>query len=180
LFHFLAGPAPCACHDARVAEHDDADRDVLTSLPRSRPVRRSSKRPDRAVPENAGTAAAKPAPRAPRTTTPGGAKTPGPRARAAQAKAAAAQAGPAAVAEAQGAATPAPPAADGTPPRVAPTRKIPPAGYAAPESRGDEHSPSPAADLIGTTLQAATELAQIGVSLGRQTLQSLFERLPKP
>ncbi|HEX4363900.1 MAG TPA: hypothetical protein VHZ75_05065 [Solirubrobacteraceae bacterium] len=168
-----------------MAEHDDADRDVLTSLPRSRPVRRSSKRPDRAVPENDATAAAKPAPQAPKATTPGGAKTPGPRARAARAKAAAAQAGPAAPAQAgaaqAGAAQTAPAAVgDGTPPRVAPPRKIPPAGYAAPEPRSDERSPSPAADLIGTTLQAAGELAQIGVSLGRQTLQSLLERLPKP
>jgi hypothetical protein len=163
-----------------VAEHDDADRDVLTSLPRSRPVRRSSKRPDRAVPENDATAAAKPAPQAPKATTPGGAKTPGPRARAARAKAAAAQAAPAAPAQA-GAEQTAPAAVgDGTPPRVAPPRKIPPAGYAAPEPRSDERSPSPAADLIGTTLQAAGELAQIGVSLGRQTLQSLLERLPKP
>jgi hypothetical protein len=153
-----------ACHDARVAERQDSDRDVLTSLPRSRPVRRSSKRPDRAASPGddatAAKAAPKPGPRAEKTTA---ARSPGPRARAAAAakRAAATTTGD-------------------EPPRVAPTRKIPPAGYATPEPRCDERSPSPAADLIGTTLQAATELAQIGISVGRQTLQSMLDRLPKP
>ena len=65
-------------------------------------------------------------------------------------------------------------------PRVAPQRKIPAAGYAAPDTRGGDPAASPAAELITTTIQAAAELAQIGMTVGRQTLQSMLERLPKP
>jgi len=66
------------------------------------------------------------------------------------------------------------------PPRPAPRRKIPPAGYAAPTSRADDVGSAGAADLISTTIQAAAELTQIGLTVGRQTLQSMFDRLPKP
>ncbi|HEV2058761.1 MAG TPA: hypothetical protein VGR11_05350, partial [Solirubrobacteraceae bacterium] len=65
-------------------------------------------------------------------------------------------------------------------PRVPPERKIPAAGYAAPDSLAGETSASPAAELISTSIQAAAELAQIGVAVGRQTLQSMLDRLPKP
>ena len=64
--------------------------------------------------------------------------------------------------------------------RVPPQRKIPAAGYAAPDARAGESSASPAAELITTTVQAAAELAQIGLAMGRQTLQSMLDRLPKP
>lgn len=65
-------------------------------------------------------------------------------------------------------------------PRVAPRRKVPPAGYAAPSSRAEDGSASGTAELIHTSLQAAAELAQIGLTVGRQTLQSMLDRLPKP
>jgi hypothetical protein len=113
-----------ACHDAHVPEPTDSEREVLTSLPRSRPVRRSTKRPDRPATE---TVAAKP-----------------------------------------------------PPPRDAPRRKVPAAGYAAPDGRAGEPTASAGAELINTTIQAAVELAQIGLAVGRQTLQSLLDRLPKP
>lgn len=62
-----------------------------------------------------------------------------------------------------------------------PRRKVPPAGYAAPESRSDQvGGGSGTADVINTTVQAAVELAQIGLTVGRQTLQSMLDRLPKP
>lgn len=64
-------------------------------------------------------------------------------------------------------------------PRTAPRRKIPPAGYAAPTARADDAS-SGTTDLLSTTIQAAAELAQIGLTVGRQTLQSMLDRLPKP
>ncbi len=70
-----------ACHDRRVAQERDSERDVLTSLPRTRPVRRSAKRdaikpratatpPAASTPKSTAaakpntTAKAKPAPRA--------------------------------------------------------------------------------------------------------------------
>jgi hypothetical protein len=61
-----------------------------------------------------------------------------------------------------------------------PRRTIPPAGYASPTSHADADQPSASADLIGTALQAAGELAQIGFAVGRQALQSMIDRLPKP
>ncbi len=64
-------------------------------------------------------------------------------------------------------------------PPTAPGRKVPPAGYAAPTSRENEGGAG-TADLLSTTIQAAAELAQIGLTVGRQTLQSMIDRLPKP
>jgi hypothetical protein len=136
-----------ACHDARVPERPDSDREVLTSLPRSRPVRRSAKRGERPAPGDAARASATPvAPRKPRA----------------------------------GATPPRPSAERPAPPRVAPQRKVPAAGYAAPDARADATAGSAGAELIGTTIQAAAELAQIGLSVGRQTLRSMLDRLPKP
>jgi hypothetical protein len=144
-----------ACHDAHVPERPDSDREVLTSLPRSRPVRRSSKRGERPGVDGAARPSAKPvAPRRPRA-----------------AKAAAKP-------QAQPRSTPA--AEPPEHPRVAPQRKIPAAGYAAPDARGSDSTASPVAALVTTTIQAAGELAQIGMTVGRQTLQSMIERLPKP
>ena len=139
-----------ACHDAHVPERPDSDREVLTSLPRSRPVRRSSKRGER---PSAARPSAKPvAPRKPRAAK-------------------AAKPTPTPAAEA--------PARPVRPP-VAPQRKIPAAGYAAPDTRDRDPAGSPATELVTTAIQAAAELAQIGMTVGRQTLQSMLERLPKP
>ncbi|MBW3653892.1 MAG: hypothetical protein KY433_09935 [Actinobacteria bacterium] len=35
-------------------------------------------------------------------------------------------------------------------------------------------------DVLSTTIQAVGELAQIALTVGRQTLQSMIDRLPKP
>jgi hypothetical protein len=152
--------AQSAWHYAPVADRHDSDREVLTSLPRTRPVRRSAKRGDtpHATKAKAKAAAAN-APK-PRTTA---AK---PRA-AAQPKATAQAARPA------GAGTTTPRS------RTAPRRTVPPAGYASP-SQAEDDQRSASADLIGTAVQAATELAQIGCAVGRQALQSMLDRLPKP
>jgi hypothetical protein len=147
-FTVCAEMTQSACDDAHVPDRQDPDREVLTSLPRSRPVRRSTKRGDRPAPEGAAGAAAKPvAPRKPRA------------------------------AKAASAATAAKPAAG---PRDTPRRKVPAAGYAAPEGRAGEPSASAGAELLSTTIQAASELAQIGLTVGRQTLRSMLDRLPKP
>jgi hypothetical protein len=141
-----------------VAERKDPDREVLTSLPRSRPTRRSAKRGPRGD-------VRKP-----------GAKTPA-------AKAAAdvsAVTKRAATTKAKPKAKPKSAPKRAAQPRTAPERKVPPAGYAAPASRADDGAASGPADLLSTTIQAAAELAQIGLTVGRQTLRSMLERLPKP
>src|SRR3954447_14151684 len=107
--------------------NDDQPPDVLSSLPRTRPQRRSAKRDAPAA--------------KPRTTA-----KPKPRAKAA--------------------AKPRPKAVP---------RKIPPAGFQAPEDRGDR-SPPGGVELIGTAIQAAGELAQIGLAIGGQALRSALGR----
>jgi hypothetical protein len=62
---------------------------------------------------------------------------------------------------------------------MAPERKVPAAGYAAPAERPEEGG-SPVADLVTTTVLAASELAQIGLDVGRAALRSMIDRLPKP
>jgi hypothetical protein len=136
-----------------VADRQDSDREVLTSLPRTRPVRRSAKRAERP----AAATAVKPKPK--------------PRATAAAADGAAARRPPAKPRPAaQRRATTGPAS------RPAPRRTVPPAGYASPSDAEDARS----GDLLGTAVQAAGELAQIGFAVGRQALQSMLERLPKP
>lgn len=160
-----------------MADRQDSDREVLTSLPRSRPVRRSAKRGDRPDPQNGATAnpqRATAASRGAKATTAGAAKT-------TAARAAKRTSGGAKPPTAR-AARPKPRAARTASerPRGAPPRKVPPAGYAAPTSRPQDAAGSGAAELISTTIQAAGELAQIGMTVARQTLQSMVDRLPKP
>ena len=162
-----------------MADRQDSDREVLTSLPRSRPVRRSAKRGERSAAAK-GAATATAARRKP-AAKPRAAKAPAGAAKGKPPKSAAGKT----AADATAATTPARAPKAGhqqrTPPsRVAPRRKVPPAGYAAPTSRAGETPASGAADLIGTTLQAAAELTQIGLAVGRQTLQSMLDRLPRP
>jgi hypothetical protein len=160
-----------------VADRQDSDREVLTSLPRSRPVRRSAKRGDRPDPQNGAKAnprRAAPKPRGAKATTAGAAKTTAARA----AKATAGGTKPPAARTAKPKPRTARTTAERT--RGAPPRKVPPAGYAAPTSRPQDPSSSGTAELISTTIQAAGELAQIGMTVARQTLQSMVDRLPKP
>jgi hypothetical protein len=138
----------------------DGDRDVFGSLPNTRPQRRSARR-ERAGAETK-PAAAKPAAQAPAA----GAKP-------------AARAKPAAQAPAAGAkpAAQARPAAEAAPPRAA-TSNIPPAGYATP--RGNDDGVPRGAELVTTAVQAAGELAQIGLAAGGRALKSALGRLPRP
>jgi len=204
-----------------VADSEDDEREVLTSLPRSRPTRRSSKRGERTAtvsedgsadqaPENAsdgpaataGEAPAKPqASKAP-AAKPGASdapakrrasKAPAPAAASPRPKRAASSARPKpATASARPKRqprqpAPAEPAGDQQPPpaettarrRTPPERKVPPAGYAAPAG-GDHEGPSGPTEVLSSAIQAVTELAQIGFSVGRQVLQAAIERLPKP
>ncbi len=153
-----------------MADRQDSDREVLTSLPRSRPVRRSAKRAAR--PEAAAAAA-------PKSATAAKAGRPASKAAAkpkATAKPKAAAAPPKARAKAVPRADAAPAAArTGRPPR-----KVPPAGYASPVSASEHEGDGGSADLVANVIEAAGELAQIGFAVGRQALQSMFDRLPKP
>ena len=118
--------------------------DVLTSLPRTRPQRRSAKR-DAVRKPPAKKAAAK-----------------------AAKKAAPAKKAPAKPRKAAPKATAAPR------PKVA-AQQIPPAGYAAP--RQDESGAPSGVELVGTAIQAAGELAQIGAAVGKQALKGVLGRL---
>ena len=125
---------------------DEPKPDVLSSLPRTRPQRRSAKR-DAPV-------KAKAAPRKASNGTKAAAK---PRATSA------------AKPRAKAAAKPRAAAAKGT-------AKIPPAGFAPPRDTGERPVPS-GAELVGTAIQAAGELAQIGIAVGGQALKSALGRL---
>lgn len=148
------------------------DREVLSSLPNARPQRRSAKRdrPARgAKADGAGAAkaksgAAKAQPGAAKGAKPAAAKPP---ASAAAKPAARGAAQPRAKAAAKPRAKAAAPAAPA----------IPPAGYATP--RGDDDAPS-GADLVTTAVQAAGELAQIGIEVGGRALKAALQRLPRP
>jgi outer membrane biosynthesis protein TonB len=107
--------------------NDEPTPDVLSSLPRTRPQRRSAKR-DAPKPKPKPTATAKPRPK-PKTQ----------------------------------------------PKKKAPARTIPPAGFAPPADAHTRPTPS-AAEIVGTAVQAAGELAQIGLAIGGQALRSALRR----
>jgi hypothetical protein len=112
---------------------DDPKPDVMSSLPRTRPQRRSAKRD----------AVRKPAAGAP--------------------KPAAAKSAPKEAAAAK--------------PRVRAVPKgIPRAGFAPPPDPDERRAPS-GVELVGTAIQAAGELAQIGLAVGGQALKSALGRL---
>ena len=77
---------------------------------------------------------------------------------------------------AQGAAR-AKPAATAAPPRTT-ASQIPPAGYATPHA--DDDGVPRGAELVTTAVQAAGELAQIGLAAGGRALKSALGRLPRP
>jgi hypothetical protein len=133
----------------------DGERDVFGSLPNSRPQRRSAKR-DRGGPAakpEAQAQTAKPMPAAAKAKAKPAAAKPRPKPRAKAGAAAEAGAAPT-------------------------SSKIPPAGYATP--RGDGDGVPRGADLVTTAVQAAGELAHIGLAAGGRALKSALERLPRP
>jgi hypothetical protein len=150
----------------------NGDRDVFGSLPNTRPQRRSARR-DRAGEK------AKPAASAQAKAGAGAAAKPRPAAKAkpaAQAKPRpAARAEPAARAQRAAAAKPA--AAKSAPPRTT-ASQIPPAGYATPHA--DDDGVPRGTELVTTAVQAAGELAQIGLAAGGRALKSALGRLPRP
>jgi hypothetical protein len=139
----------------------NGERDVFGSLPNARPQRRSAKR------GQAGATAKAPAP-AP-------AKAKATAAKPKSAKATAAKSKPRAAAKPKSAAKARPAA---KPRAAAAPSQIPPAGYATP--RPEDDGVPRGADLVTTAVQAAGELAQIGLAAGGRALKSALERLPRP
>jgi hypothetical protein len=173
---------------------DGNDREVLGSLPKTRPERRSTKRdrPARAAraaagaPSKAPARAAKAPAGAKRTKAPAGAK------RTAAKPAAGARTTPAARPAAGAKRPKAQTGKNGARAKIGADAKtaararkapasgaskpVPPAGYAAPKA-GKASGPG---DLMGTAVQAAGELAEIGATLAGQALRSALRRLPRP
>jgi hypothetical protein len=139
----------------------NGERDVFGSLPNARPQRRSAKR-DRA---GATAKAAAPAAAKAKATA---AKPKSAKPTAAKPKA---KAKPRTTAKAKPAAKARATAAPSAP-------SIPPSGYATP--RPDDDGVPRGADLVTTAVQAAGELAQLGLAAGGRALKSALERLPRP
>ena len=157
-------------------EANGTDRDVLTSLPRTRPARRSAKR-DRPGRAGAEAAAASGSSRATAAKAkPTAAKPKAASSRAKAVSASRSRAGTAAAAKPRTAARPT--AATARAASVAAEPAVPPAGYAT-EAQAHTHGPDPFAGLT-TTVQAAGEIAQIGATLWGQAVRSAISRLPRP
>jgi hypothetical protein len=143
----------------------NGERDVFGSLPNARPQRRSAKR------GQAGATAKAPAP-APAKAKAAAAKPKSARATAAKPKS---KPQPRAAGKPKSAAKARPAA---KPRAAAAPSRIPPAGYATP--RPEDDGVPRGADLVTTAVQAAGELAQIGLAAGGRALKSALERLPRP
>lgn len=148
---------------AQGSDRSDGDRDVLSNLPHSRPHRRSAKRQGsaasaRKAPAGAGAKPAQAKPKTARAAAPKAAAKPAPKP------------APAATTRSEAAQRlrkpPKPPAP--LPPRAGQTQ--PPKGEPTPGGT----------ELIGTVVQAAGELAQVGLTIGGQVVKRALSRLPKP
>ncbi len=160
--------------------------EVLGSLPRTRPQRRSGRRAPavaqaaetvEAVVSQADPAKAKKPKVKKVKPAPGKAKAPAAKAKAAEpgkdkAKAKTRAGGAAAPHVARGAAP------EPRPEPIAAADPAPTAGYAIPDT-ASQPPPSGAA-LVTTAVQAAGELAQIGLNLGGSAVKSALRKLPRP
>lgn len=148
------------------------DPGVLSGLSRTRPQRRSNKRPGRPATAD-GPAPTEAQPQA-------AADPPAPRKAATRAATAGSK-------KSTTATTPPAKAAKGPAKAARTSKQEPPAvevGRAAepraerPAAAADQHADG--VDLIGQAIQAAGEVAQLGVGLGRQVAKGILSRLPKP
>jgi hypothetical protein len=136
-------------------------RDVFGGLPRTRPHRRSDKR----------SAAVSSSPESPETESP--------ETESAAAKAEP-KAKPAAKAKAKPAAAPKTKPATTRRPRSETLRQpAQPAGTPT-VARARKPAPASGVELLGTAVQAAAELAEIGLSAGARALRNAIGRLPRP
>ena len=147
----------------------NGDQDVFGSLPNTRPQRPSARRDRaRAKAKPTGPGPAKAKPNAAAQAKPATRAKPAPRAKPAARAKSGTRAKPAAQAK---------PAAAADPPRAT-DAQIPAAGYATPRD-ADDGVPH-GAELVTTAVQAAGELAQIGLAAGGRALKSALGRLPRP
>ncbi|HUO73550.1 MAG TPA: hypothetical protein VMU39_22465 [Solirubrobacteraceae bacterium] len=175
---------------------EDRPSDVLGGLPRTRPHRRSQKRAAQPTP------ATTPAPPDSATVTPGPALSPDTAATPDTTPPAAAPTTPAAAAKPR-TARPRKPKTDaarrqptprGTPkarPEPTPTgapklrherlrQPAQPEGTPATPRRAIRPAPASGADLVGTAVKAAAELAEIGLSISARAIRGAISRLPRP
>lgn len=154
-----------------------SERDVLTSLPDTRPTRRSAKRPAVAGGSGATQAATKPKAAAkPKATATAKPKTTASPKAAAQAKAAAKPKGASKIGVPKGQSAPEARVHEELPPG-----SIPAAGW--------DTNTAPAAstsggfntdDLAGTALSAVSQIVQIGLTSVSNGARSLLDKLPRP
>ena len=128
--------------------------EVLRSLPRTRPHRRSQKRP------------ARPADPTPAAAKPGAAKPGAAKPRAAKPSTAARK--PSATKPSTAAKKPAPL-----------RQPAQPAGTP-PGPRARRPAPSRGSDVVGTAVRAAAELAELGLTVGARAIRGAVARLPRP
>jgi hypothetical protein len=156
----------------------DSPSDVLGALPRSRPHRRSDKRASRPTPESG---SGSPAPAAatgasaPATAKPAKPKKPKP--------AAAAKPKAAATAKAKAGARTAPAAqTKRAPAQTTRAQFYTPSGAGSRVAKQKASKPVPDEkfDVLGTAIQAAAELAEIGISATARAIRGAVERLPRP
>lgn len=176
-------------HDVGMApEDEDRDGGVLAGLPRSRPQRRSGRRKPAAEASPAAGTGEPPPAEAAASKRSGSARAKaaaGPRAKPARPASKPPKATRASTPKRRTSASPrsGPPAragAKGSASRLrqpAQPRHVPP--------QPDRASPAPepseeGAHLVGTAVQAAGELAQIGLTVGAQVLRGALSRLPRP
>jgi hypothetical protein len=147
---------------------DQRQSDVLGALPRTRPHRRSAKRPQRTAETTAKPRTPGPATRPSRNPA---ASQPG-RAKAKPRAAASSRSGSRPVAGARSA------------PRTrskADRLRQPPQPRGIPRQPRSPVPPTPERpEILGTVVQAAAELTEIGLSLGAQLLRRAVARLPRP
>jgi hypothetical protein len=149
---------------------DDRTSQVLGALPRTRPHRRSQKRPSRPADEAVAAQPTATQPEAPpQPQAPTRPKRPAPLGRPARPKRPARPQAPTrpqaktrAVPKAERLAQPAQPT--GTPPAPRTCQPMPASGT----------------DILGTAVQAAAELAEIGLSVSARAIRGAVSRLPRP
>lgn len=161
--------------------------DVFSGLPRTRPHRRSDKRPSAraevAATEDTAAAAGEAKPRDGTAKKPPAKRAPAARSAAAKPTQRKRRPKP----EAEPAAVPEPPAAKRASqpkrrrtPRAETLRQPPqPAGTPTPP-RSRKPVPATGAEILGTTVQAIAELTEIGLSAGARALRNAVSRLPRP
>lgn len=130
---------------------DRPSSDVMSALPRTRPHRRSEKR--KGQPERRAPAEPRTAPAEPRTARAASKPRPAPKPR---------NVSKARARKPTRLQQPAQPA--GTPPRPRSRRPLPATGT----------------EIVGTAVQAAAELAEIGLSMSARMLRNAVSRLPRP